>query len=169
MTNGLLTSIKRKNKLYKKYLRKPSFENKKTYIDFKNKLNHSIRIAKRLYFETKLKRATSDIKGTWQILNEVTNRKKRRSKLPSLFPSNNHDITDPTVIANRFCDYFTNIGPNLAKQIPTTLKTASSYLGGNFAKTIFLKPASESEIIEIVRSLRSGSAAGYDKIPVWIV
>jgi hypothetical protein len=160
MTNGLLTSIKRKNKLYKKYLRKPSFENKKTYIDFKNKLNNSIRIAKR---------ATSDIKETWQILNEVTNRKKRPSKLPSLFSSNNHDITNPTVIANRFCDYFTNIGPNLAKQIPTTLKTASSYLDGNFVKTIFLEPASESEIIEIVSSLRSGSAAGYDKIPVWIV
>ena len=65
------------------------------------------------------------------------------------------------MIANRFCDYFTNIGPNLAKQIPTTLKTASSYLGGNFAKTIFLEPASESEIIEMVRSLRSGSAAAW--------
>jgi hypothetical protein len=65
MTNSLLASIKRKNKLYNKYLRKPSFENKKPILhDFKNKLNHSIQIAKRLYFETKLKRATSDIKET---------------------------------------------------------------------------------------------------------
>ena len=169
MTKGLLISIKRKNKLYKKYLRKPRFENMKTYKDFKNKLNHSIRIAKRLYFEAKLKCATTDIKRTWQILNEVTNRKKRPSKLPSIFSSSNQDISDPIVIANRFCDYFTNIGPNLAKQIPTSSMTAGSYLCGNFVKSIFLESVYEFEIIEIVKSLHPGSAAGHDKIPVWIV
>ena len=163
MSNGLLTLIKTKHKLYKKYLKKSSHTNIKLYSDFKNKLNHSIRIAKRLYFETKLKSATSD------ILNEVINRKKYKSKLSSVFYSNNRDISDPIVIANRFCDYFTNIVPNLAKQIPVSVTTAGSYLRGNFPNSLFFHYASELEIIEIVKTLRSTSAAGHDKITVWIV
>ena len=150
MSYGLLTSIKTKNKLYWKFWKKPSHVNKKMYIDFKNKLNHSIRIAKRLYFETKLKSATSDIKRTWQILNEVINRKKCKSKLPSVSYSNNRDISDPFEIANRFCDYLTNIGPNLAKQIPISSSFAGSYLRGNFPNSLFFHYVSELEIIEIV-------------------
>ena len=169
MSNGLLASIKTKNKLYKKYLKKSSHANKKLYTDFKNKLNHSIRIAKRLYFETKLKNATSDIKRTWQIQNEVINRKKCKSKLPSVFYSNNQYISDPIEVANRFCDYFTNIGPNLAKQIPISVTTISSYLRGNFPNSLFFHSVSELEVIEIVKSLHSSSASGHDKIPVWIV
>ena len=169
MSNGLLTLIKTKHKLYKKYLKKSSHANIKLYSDFKNKLNHSIRIAKCLYFETKLKSATSDIERTWQILNEVINRKKYNSKLSSVFYSNNRDISDPIEIANRFCDYFTNIVPNLVKQIPVSVTTTGSYLRGNFPNSLFFHYASELEIIEIVKTLRSSSAAGHDKIAVWIV
>ena len=154
MSYGLLTSIKTKNKLYRKYLKKSSHVNKKLYVDFKNKLNHSIRIAKRLYFETKLKSAASNIKKTWQILNEVINLKKCKSKLPTVFYSNNRDISDPIEIANRFFDYFTNIGPNLAKQIPISFTSAGSYLRGNFPNSLFFHCVSELEIIEIVKSLR---------------
>ena len=42
-----LKSIRQKNRLYKCYLNSPSIDNNK-YKIFKNKLNHSIRIAKRL-------------------------------------------------------------------------------------------------------------------------
>ena len=52
MTRGLLKSIKRKNKLYQKFLRNPSSVNENLYKIYKNKLNHSLRIAKRLYYES---------------------------------------------------------------------------------------------------------------------
>ena len=57
------------------------------------------------------------IKRTWQILNEVTNRKKPRNKLPSFFSCDNEDISNQTVIANLFCEYLTNVAFNLAEQI----------------------------------------------------
>ena len=67
---------------------------------------HSLRIAKRRYFEEKLLNAKFNIKSTWKVLNCVINRKKISSKLPSTFTINNQDISDAIEIAIQFCDFF---------------------------------------------------------------
>jgi hypothetical protein len=46
LSKGLLKSVKMKNRLYKKYLSNPTLEHEMTYKRYKNKLNHSVRIAK---------------------------------------------------------------------------------------------------------------------------
>lgn len=51
LSNGLLKSIKRKNKLYKKFLRVPNLQNESCYKKHKNKLNHLLRVTKRLHYE----------------------------------------------------------------------------------------------------------------------
>ena len=45
ITPGLLKSINKKNRLYKKFIRSPSLSNERKYKTYKNKLNHLIRIA----------------------------------------------------------------------------------------------------------------------------
>ena len=54
------------------------------------------------------------MKSTWRVLNEIMNRKTQKNRLPSTFKIDNHEISNPKEIANCFCEYFTNIGPNLA-------------------------------------------------------
>lgn len=78
ITTGMLTSIKRKNKLFKSYLTAPTDVNKATYKHYRNKLNHIIRFSKRLYFYDKFKNNRNNISVTWNTINEVlnTNRKK---------------------------------------------------------------------------------------------
>lgn len=44
-----------------------------------------------------------------------------------------------------------------------------SYLMRNFANSMFFQSVTQSEIMEIVNSLRPGTAAGHDKIPMWAV
>ena len=83
-------------------------ENKNVSKKYKNKLIHSLRNAKRCYYEKKLEQSKSNMKSTWNILNEVLNRKKRIDKLPSAFTIDNKDISNPMEIATRFCDYFRN-------------------------------------------------------------
>jgi hypothetical protein len=48
LSNGVLNSIKKKNKLYKKILQNPTPQSETFYKTYKNKLNHSLRISKRL-------------------------------------------------------------------------------------------------------------------------
>ena len=75
----------------------------------------------------------------------------------SVFTYDNQDITDPTVIANRFCRYFSNIGPNLTKNIPVSQSTSpESYLTKQFSSSLFLDPVTEREVIEITYDFQIG-------------
>ena len=106
MSNSILKSIKTKQALYRKYLRDPNDLTSAKYKAYKNKLTHTLRIAKRLYCEKKLTEQKQNIKGTWRILNEVINRPNRNQRLPSTFKSGGNEITNPTEIADKFCSYF---------------------------------------------------------------
>ena len=166
LSKGLLKSIRRKNRLYKRYLNTPNDVNQASYKKYKNKLNHSLRIAKRIYYDKQLDYFKTNTKRTWQILNEVINRKKRTNKLTSTFVSNDKEISSPNEVANHFCKYFTNIGINLAKDISNSTVSHRSYLSGNYVNSMSLELTTEEEIVEIINSLRSGTAAGYDNIPI---
>ena len=121
-------------------------------------------MAKRLYYKKKLNEYISNATSAWKLLTDLINKKKIKCKLPSIFTSNEEEIFNPTHIANRFCEYFTNIGPNLAKSIPASDKSHRSFLNGGFINSFFLQSASEQEVTEICSSFRSGTAPGYDSI-----
>jgi len=130
-------------------------------------LTHSLRVAKRLYYNKKLYEYKSNAKSTWKLLNDLINKKKSKCKLPSFFKSNKEEIFNPTRIhvANRFCEYFTNIGHDLAKSIAASDKSHRSFLDGSFINSSFLQLASEQEVREICSSFRpAGTAPGYDCI-----
>jgi len=43
--------------------------NASLYKTYKNKVNHTLRLAKRLYYEEKLQDVKSNTRATWKILN----------------------------------------------------------------------------------------------------
>jgi hypothetical protein len=53
----------------------------------------------------------NNLKETWKLINEVTNKKKQKQSLPSTFHVGDRLVTDPIEIANAFCNFFSNIGP----------------------------------------------------------
>ena len=77
---------------------------------YKNRLTH--RVANCFYYEKQLQKLKSNAKATWRVLKEVLNRNKGKCGLPSIFRALNRDISNPGEIANLFCKYFTDIGPN---------------------------------------------------------
>ena len=137
--------------MYKRYLNSPTADNTDRYKRFKNKLNNLLRIAKRHYYEDLIEHNKSNCKKTWSILNEVINKNKRRnSRLPSTFVINDNDCSDSPIIADHFCDYFSNIGPNLSKKLPTVPVSHTFFLTGNFTNTMFFEPTTEQEITAVV-------------------
>ena len=112
-SKGLLKSIKRKNILYKRYLCNRSSDREKQYKKYyRNKLTCSLRAAKRIYYAKKLEECKSNMRSTWIVLNEVFNNKKSKSNLQTTFNVDDNEISDPTLIADHFCAYFTNIRSN---------------------------------------------------------
>ena len=70
-----------------------------------------------------------NIKKTWQIMKEVIGKGKLvNNSLPKHLILNNRNIFDQKTIANSFNEYFVNVGPKLAFEIPQSQKSFEMYL-----------------------------------------
>ena len=101
------------------------------------------------------------MRATWRLLNEVLNSKKLRPKPNSTFLVGDQEISDPVEIANRFCHYFSNIGPN---SICTSHK---NFLSGDFSQSMFIDLPTQEEIVDILCKFPTGKSAGYDTFHVY--
>ena len=117
LTDGLRKSIKQKNKLYRKYIRFQTSYNKKSYNTYNNKLKSLLKKSEKEHYQHCFTRCANNLKKTWSIIKEVLN-KNKSSKINDTFKYNNQTTSDKNVIANKFNEYFVNIGSTLAATIP---------------------------------------------------
>ena len=162
VTEGLRVSTRVKNKLYKRSLRHPTALNQTEYAKYRNRLTHLLRKQHRNYYESLIQQNKNNLTKTWSIIKSVINNKKSISKC-SKFVNNNTTISDDLEIANHFNNYFAKIGPNLAKGIPDTTITHKEFLQDSHDNSIFLRPITDEEIDNIIKSLKNGSP-GIDDI-----
>ena len=165
ITQGILRSIKTRNRLYKLYISKPSEHTLEKYKQYRNKLTNIIRMSKKTYYSQKIGNAEGDINATWKIINNLINKNKPQNKIDNLkVESQPENITDPTEIAHHFNSFFTNIGPDLASKINCRDKHFSQFLSEPKQNAMFLIPTNEHEILQMVKTLKSKRSSGYDGI-----
>ena len=172
MTNSIIKSIRRKNKLYKKFLCHPTSNNEHKYKVYKNKLNHIIKIAKKKHYEEKLIKHKNETKLIWATLNEIMNRTTHKHNLlPKEFSGNNPEdiIKNPQEIANKFNEYFINVGPGIANRLATTNKAFNENLSNKCRNSFFIKPVTKFEVETEIKNLNSQKSPGYDGISVKII
>ena len=107
ITKGLLKSSKRKQNLYKKYLKYKTFTNERKYKMYKN-LFEKIKIkSKREYYSSVLKKHQNNSKETWKIMKEITGKTKNMNdSFPRKILINNTETFKKEQIANEFNKYF---------------------------------------------------------------
>jgi hypothetical protein len=94
-----------------------------------------------MYYEEQLIKYKRSTKMVWKTINEILNKKVKTKELPRTFfdTSTSNTIKNPVTIPNKFNEYFTNIGPNLAKNIKNSSETNfKKYLTGNYKNSMFL-------------------------------
>ena len=162
LTEGLKVSIKCKNKLYIKSVKYPSASNVGYYKQYRNKLNALLRIAEKDYYNSLLLLHKGNLKKSWSIIKTIINKNKSSSK-SFKFEIDGKIVTDNQYIANEFNKFYTEVGPNLAKEIPPSTIDPLSYIKGSDYDTIFLKPVDEEEVLKILPLIKSDTP-GYDDI-----
>ena len=163
LTSALKESIKIKNKLYISRNRGNETERRIShYKTYRNKLHHLLRAAERQYYQDLLTEHKSNLKKSWQVIKMIIN--KRKCNLTcSKFKCNGSVIEDGKIIANKFNDFFINVGPTLAKNIPSTKKNPTEYITQNIETVFAVSPVSDHEILKILGDLKD-SAAGWDEL-----
>ena len=86
--------------------------------------------------------------------------------MPSSFVDNDQQINDPLEIANKFCEYFTNVGHSLAEKLSTSTIPPDFYLKKRMFESMFLKPVLVNELREIANSFKLGKACGFGEIKI---
>ena len=164
ITSGIVRSIRHKHKLYINFLKKKSPEAGDRYKKYKNKLTHTIRLAKKAYNTDQLNKLKYDLKKTWKFLNTIIGRKTKINTLPDHFTHDNKTITDHHDITNIFNDYFVNLGTNLANDIPAPSKPFNTHLTNSPPNSMFLNPITLQEMQDLRHLLKAGKSSGTDNI-----
>jgi len=105
-----------------------------------------------------------DIKKTWSTINSLLGKGKKNGQLPESFNFNNTDVTDKSVIANEFNNFFTNIGPKLASEIPYRNGNFMDYLKEPRDNIFNFDLVTESTTNKVIDNLQPKSSCGWDGI-----
>ena len=128
-------------------------------------LNRCIRTAKKEFYHNEFNKYKNDIRKTWDTLKEIINKRTFKSDFPSCFVHEGVEITDTKNIADKFNEYFTEIGPKLAKSINTANKAPfNSYLTTLCPASFNFGYTKPDDIEKIIRNLGPKSSAGCDNI-----
>ena len=90
--------------------------------------------------------------------------KHHKQRLINEIKINNNSTTDKQIIADSFSDYFVNVGPNLANNIPASNGDISSYLTGSYMNGMAVKETDPVEIVRLAGSLKNTSSIGSGNI-----
>ena len=105
ITPGIIRSINRKQRLFKKYMYTKKESDKLRYNAFRNKLNGIIHRSRKIYFENLLQKSRSNLKKTWSIVNELIGKKKSKI-LPKHITINQNRVDDSKSVAEAFNNFF---------------------------------------------------------------
>ena len=148
ITNGIIKSINRKNKLFNRYCKTKDLNVKEqVYNDYKllrNSINELLRISKKSFYAS-----YANIKKIWQGIKEIINIKSKNFNYPTSIEVNNNIITDPVEICNNFNNYFINIADQiLNKRKYSGNKHYTEYLDNH--NTFFFELCDNNEVKLII-------------------
>jgi len=168
ITKGLIKSIKFRDKLHLKSktsrLTIEEYQNIKTNIKtYTTIIKRLIRKLKRRYLSNKFEEHKSNLRKTWQLINDVMGRDKKDTTA-DIFIIDRKEITDPKEIANQFNQFFINIGSSDENDefeengFKEYLNTERLY--DNFQFDLI----NEQQTISIISHIKTKYSYGYDNI-----
>ena len=123
-----------------------------------------LRNAELAYYSNKLEINKSYHSKSWKVIREIAGMNITKPKHYS-FSINDCIVTDKQKIANKFNNFFVNIGPYLAANIMNR-HDPLSYIN-TFLHSIVIHNISEYDVKHIILSLKS-DAAGWDNFPAYL-
>ena len=169
ITTGILNSIKRRDKLLRKYIDAKNPVRKELlrteYKTLRNRITYTINMSKKNHFHHYFAENCDNIRKTWTGIKNIINIRTMTKNQPSSLLIDKSLKTNPTDIAEGFNAYFSSIAEKLLpKQTPGT-KHFSEYMSDRVNSNFIFESADPLEVINIISSLDSGKGTGPFSVP----
>jgi len=174
ITPGIIASVGTKEFYYKQWKKSTNKANilgdeklYQVYKDFRKKLKHVIRCAKKLYCCRRFEKVSGNMKKTWALINEL--RGKSKTKIKASFFIDGNLVKDKRTISNGFNMFFSSIAKKLNAKL-----NSSKPVGGNdhasqqefrkffnkkVSSSIFMTPCDYEEVEKIIKSFQNDKAS----------
>ena len=173
ITPGILTSIKRRDTLLKKFIACPEGDRKNLlhsqYKILRNRIVALLKLSKKNHYQEYFTKNSADIKKTWKGIKSVINIKAASESLPSSMIIYNNSESDPNKIAEGFNSFFSSIAEKLQGNIHTANADFKKYLSDRIDSNFVMQSADTEEILRIILSLNNSKATGPNSIPTEIL
>ena len=160
LTQGLLKSIKRKQRMYKSHFCSKNLMKIKEYKQYSNLLNKMKAKAKDKYYNQYFQLCRENLKETWKLIGTIIKRKaKVQSNYSSRIIRNTKVYTNEFDIANQFNQHFTTIGPTLASAINPTCDEPTKYIRNSPTNSFYLSAVTEEYVAQLFSNLNERKAS----------
>ena len=163
MTSGIRRSQKERYKLYKKSKAKSNNEElSNKYKRYRNNLCRIMRKAEKDYYTKLIEQAEGNQGKTWHIINDIMGRKKKRTELPDkLILNDQSEIQGDENVSNALNKFFTEIGNQLALNIPPSRRKPEDYLSEiHHPNSFYINPTTEQEVYSIMSKINVNKSSG---------
>ena len=122
-----------------------------------------------MYYEEKSILYGQDKAKTWQLINEISNRKRKKgATIKSIKNKKGNILSDSTSISNCFNEHFAMVGKNMSKQFSnldqSKLKDPLSYISKSVVHSILLSNTNCNEISRLLSKLNNKTSRAYDLV-----
>jgi hypothetical protein len=165
ITKGIRRSIKIKKKLYHS-------ADKNKYKLYRTKITILTRISKKSYFHEYFNNNLTNMRKTWEGINNLINRKRKNHKTITALrcPIKKEMIKNPKDIPDIQNKHFSTIGKKLASKLPNSNTHFSQYLNShNYLNSFFFNPVIPSEVELEITSMPCNKADGLHSCPIRIL
>ena len=147
LSRGIITSIKNKFNLFKKYKAGQILPG--TYARYLNILTTVIRQSKINHYNSLFTKSKNDMAKTWKTINSLI--KKTQKKDIELMQNSRKLDNDET--ADSFNAHFINTAERIIENLPSNNIDFKNYLNDiNIPQSLFLKPSNPYEIVSIIKT-----------------
>ena len=162
LSNGLITSIKNKNKLFKNF--KLGISSEQNYKTYKNKLVNLLKTAKKRYYLKLFNSYKSNTKKIWQAINSLTKTKSRQTKISNIFVRDKN-LNTALEISEGFNNFFTNVSSDLESKLPAAQSDPMMYLPPRIMQAMEIPRTNANEVSSVIRSLKNKKCRTNDFSP----
>ena len=172
ITYAIIKSIAYRDKLHLKKKKTNPLTDEYAILDnnlkvYNSILKKTIREAKVKYYDEIFEKYKYDIKNTWKHISEILNKSNKKKNQIVQIVVDGNIIQDKELMANKFNDFFANIGSKLASTIDTTNKKPfNSYLNKMITTSFVFNLLTPEETNKIIKSLKTKTSTGDDGISV---
>ena len=108
----------------------------------------------------------------WKFINNQIGKRSVKKPITKIYSEQNDDLVmTEKDIANAFNKFFVNIGPEMASKIKNLdrLNGTDNKATITLQNSIFIKPATEAEVLKIISEMNTGKSSGVDHIPINVI